>query len=64
MDLQVYVHGIATFAVTELPTSSKGELLKMVHRANTMFLKYMKENRDSEKTDWPDAILSMKGTNV
>ena len=51
MDLQVYVHGIATFAVTELPTSSKGELLKMVHRANTMFLKYMKENRDSEKTD-------------
>lgn len=43
MDLQVYVHGIACFAVTKLPTSTKGDLMRMIREANEMFLRRMKE---------------------
>ena len=46
MDLQIYVHGMASFVVTTPPISSKSELIKMIHRANKAFWQHMKEERE------------------
>ncbi len=45
MDLQVYVHGMACFAITKLPMSTKADILRMIHEANELFLRRMKETK-------------------
>jgi len=42
MNLQLYVHGIASFAVTKMSFSSKEAVMKMIHEANDAFLQQVK----------------------
>ena len=39
MNLQIYVHGIASFAVTKVNFPSKEAVMHMIHEANQAFLK-------------------------
>ena len=52
MNLQMYVHGIASFAVTKVSFPSKEAILHMIHEANQAFLMSIKlkdiENSKSE----------------
>jgi len=43
MNLQIYVHGIASFAVTKVSFPSKEIIMQMVHEASEAFLKQLKE---------------------
>lgn len=43
MNLQLYVHGIASFAVTKMMFSSKEEIMGMIHEVSEAFLKQLKE---------------------
>lgn len=43
MNLQIYVHGIASFAVTKVSFPSKEVIMQMVHEASEAFLKQQKE---------------------
>lgn len=43
MNLQIYVHGIASFAVTKVEFPSKEAVMKMIHRVNQAFLKECRE---------------------
>ena len=42
MNLQIYVHGIASFAVTKFTFPSKEVVMHMIHEANQAFLKQIK----------------------
>ncbi len=42
INLQMYVHGIASFMVTQGGFSSKEEVMEMIHRANEAFLLQLK----------------------
>ena len=41
LDLQLYVHGIASCAVSKIPFATKEEVLAMIHDANESFLEKM-----------------------
>lgn len=43
MNLQLYVHGIASFAVTKIPFPSKEVVMQMVHEVNETFLQEVKK---------------------
>ena len=43
VNLQLYVHGIASFTVTKVAFSSKEGIMNMVHEASDAFLSYLKE---------------------
>ena len=43
MNLQLYVHGIASFAVTKISFPSKEVVMKMIHEANEAFLQQVKK---------------------
>jgi len=43
MNLQLYVHGIASFAVTKIPFPSKEVVMQMVHEVNETFLQQVKK---------------------
>ena len=47
-DLQLYVHGIASFAVTKITFASKDTVMQMVHDASEAFLEYLKKNNNIE----------------
>ena len=50
INLQMYVHGIASYMVTRQGFSSKEEVMSMVHGANEAFLGQMKlQNREREQ---------------
>lgn len=42
MDLQLYVHGIASYAVTSVSHPSEEVLTQMIHNANEAFLRFYK----------------------
>ena len=42
LDLQVYVHGIASYAVTKASFLSREAIMQMIHNANEAFLKFYK----------------------
>ena len=42
MNLQLYVHGIASFAVTKISFPSKEVIMQMIHDANEVFLEQVK----------------------
>lgn len=42
LNMQLYVHGIASFAVTKISFSSKEKIMELIHEANEAFLKYLK----------------------
>lgn len=43
MNLQLYVHGIASFAVTKISFPSKEVIMQMIHDANGAFLQQVKK---------------------
>lgn len=43
MNLQLYVHGIASFAVTKISFSSKEVIMQMIHDASEAFLEHVKK---------------------
>lgn len=43
LNLQLYVHGIASFAVTKISFVSKEEVMQMVHDASEAFLEQLKK---------------------
>lgn len=43
LNLQLYVHGIASFAVTKISFPSKEVVMQMIHEANEAFLQQMKK---------------------
>ncbi len=43
LNMQLYVHGIASFAVTKISITSKEVIMQMVHDASEAFLKHLKE---------------------
>lgn len=43
LNLQLYVHGIASFAVTKIPFPSKEVVMQMVHEVNETFLQQVKK---------------------
>lgn len=43
MNLQIYVHGIASFAVTKVSFPSKDVIMQMIHDANKSFLTQIKK---------------------
>jgi hypothetical protein len=43
LNLQLYVHGIASFAVTKVSFPSKEVIMEMIHEASEAFLKHLKE---------------------
>lgn len=45
INLQMYVHGIAAYTVTQGVFSSKEEVMEMVHKANLAFLEQMSDRR-------------------
>ena len=49
MNLQIYVHGIASFAVTKVNFPSKEAVIRMIHETNQAFLKCCIEKE--RKTD-------------
>ena len=42
IDLQMYVHGVASYVVTHGGFSTKEEVMEMIHRANLAFLARLK----------------------
>lgn len=42
MNVQLYVHGIASFAVTKISFPSKEVIMQMIHSANEAFFSHMK----------------------
>ena len=42
INLQMYVHGIASYVVTHGGFSAKEEAMEMIHRANLAFLEQLK----------------------
>ena len=44
LNMQLYVHGIASFAVTKISFSSKDVMMQMIHDASEAFLKQLKES--------------------
>ena len=44
LNMQLYVHGIASFMVTKVSFSSKEVMMKMIHDASEAFLKQLKES--------------------
>lgn len=44
LNLQLYVHGIASFAVSKISFPSKEVIMQMVHDASEVFLKQLKES--------------------
>jgi len=42
MNLQLYVHGIASFAVTKISFPSKEVIMQMIHEVNEVFLQQVK----------------------
>lgn len=42
MDIQLYVHGIASYAVTRVSFTSKEVIMQMIHNANEAFLRFYK----------------------
>ncbi|MBP3576662.1 MAG: TetR/AcrR family transcriptional regulator [Lachnospiraceae bacterium] len=42
IDLQMYVHGVASYVVTQGGFSAKEEVMEMIHRANLAFLSQLK----------------------
>ena len=51
LDLQLYVHGIASFAVSKIPFSSKEDVLVMIHDANEAFLAKMIRATHANRTE-------------
>ena len=49
MNLQIYVHGIASFAVTKVEFPSKEVILNMIHKVNQAFIREYKEGKDVSK---------------
>lgn len=43
MNLQLYVHGIASFAVTKISFPSKEVIMQMIHDASEAFLEHVKK---------------------
>lgn len=43
LNLQLYVHGIASFAVSKVSFPSKEVIMQMIHEASEAFLKHLKE---------------------
>ncbi len=43
LNMQLYVHGIASFAVTEILFSTKEAIMQMIHDASEAFLSQLKE---------------------
>jgi len=43
LNLQLYVHGIASYAVTKISFPSKEVIMQMIHEASEAFLKHLKE---------------------
>ena len=43
LHLQLYVHGIASYAVTKISFPSKEMIMQMVHEANEAFIKQLKQ---------------------
>ena len=44
MNLQLYVHGIASFAVTKVSFPSKDVIMQMIREVNEIFLQQMKQS--------------------
>ena len=43
MNLQLYVHGIASFAVTKISFPSKEVIMQMIHDASEAFMEHVKK---------------------
>lgn len=49
LNLQIYVHGIAAFAITKVASPSKEVMMNMVHDANMAFLNQVKSKEEKNE---------------